>query len=303
MCSHLKLHYMESEYGLTELAHLGIDADLLLPLEVDDDFITEDEVLPQPSGRLSLVAGLNALTAINKTWMDSAITTPSTPLHCHYSDAASDSGTRLGTCECGREVHLAGPLAVARKRLRRLERCLDDLPPELAVEASSDCSRNRPQVSAILQSQYDLMRANVHVTHLWAQNHMLELIIALSAERMHGDELVQVKEHCFESQKIVARKMLSFLNTVPKFDLLPNGLVLVSLSLNHSIVTTYSCVSQNIKIRSVGASLLQERPPSVATNDNETDDLVQSFANLLAILDAEHGASAWVISPIENFAY
>jgi hypothetical protein len=230
LCSHLKLHYMESEYGLTELAHLGSDADLLLPLEVDDDFITEDEVLPQAPGRLSLVAGLNALTAINKTWMDSAITTPSTPLHCHYSDATSDSGNRLGTCECGREVHLAGPLAVARKRLRRLERCLDNLPQELAAEAFSESSRNRPQVSAILQSQYDLMRANVHVTHLWAQNHLLELIIALSAESMHGDDSMQVKEHCFESQKIVARKMLSFLNTVPKFDLLPNGLVLVSSS-------------------------------------------------------------------------
>jgi hypothetical protein len=231
ICSHLKLHYMQSEYGLTELAHLGNDADLLLPLEVDDDFITEDEVLPQPADRLALVAGLNALTAINKTWMDSAITTPSTPLHCHYSEAASDSGNRLGTCECGREVRLAGPLAVAHNRLRRLGHCLDNLPPELALEASGNPSRYQSSVSAVLQSQYDLMRANVHVTHLWAQNHLLELIIALSAERMHGDELVQAKEHCFKSQKIIARKMLSFLNTLPKFDLLPNGLVLVSFSL------------------------------------------------------------------------
>lgn len=52
--SHLKLHYIQSDYGLTELAHLGNDADLLLPLEVDDHLITEDEVLSQPAERLSL---------------------------------------------------------------------------------------------------------------------------------------------------------------------------------------------------------------------------------------------------------
>ena len=226
--SHLKLHYMQSEYGLTELAHLGSDAGLLLPLEVDDHLITEDEVLPQPAGRLSLVAGLNALTAINKTWMDSAITTPHPPLHCHYSGIAVDSGDRLGTCECGREVHLAGPLVVARERLRRLERCLDDIPSELALEPASNTWRKQPPVSALLQSQYDTMRANVHVTHLWAQNHLLELIVGLSAERMHGSDLMQVKEQCFESQKIIARKLLSFLNTLPRFDILPNGQVLVS---------------------------------------------------------------------------
>ena len=226
--SHLKLHYIQSEYGLTELAHLGSDAGLLLPLEVDDHLITADEVLPQPAECLSLVAGLNALTAINKTWMDSAITTPHPPLDCHYSEAVADSGDRLGTCECGREVHLAGPLVVVRERLRRLERCLDDLPSELAAEPASNIWRKQPPVSPLRQSQYDTMRANVHVTHLWAQNHLLELIIALSAERMHGSELTQVREQCFESQKIVARKLLRFLNTLPKFDLLPNGQVLVS---------------------------------------------------------------------------
>ena len=219
---------MQSEYGLTELAHLGSDAGLLLPLEVDDHFISKDEVLPQPADCLSLVAGLNALTAINKTWMDSAITTPHSPLHCHYSEAVADFGDRLGSCECGRAVHLAGPLVIARERLRRLERCLDDIPPELAAEPARNTWEHRPPVSALRQSQYDTMRANVHVTHLWAQNHLLELIVALSAERMHGSELAQVREQCFESQKIIARKLLSFLNTLPKFDLFPNGQVLVS---------------------------------------------------------------------------
>ena len=219
---------MQSEYGLTELAHLGSDAELLLPLEVDDEFITEDEVLTQPADRLSLVAGLNALTAINKTWMDSAITALPIPIQCHYSETAPDSGSRLGTCECGREVRTAGPLAVARQRLHRLERCLDDLPSELTAGSPSYPSRDQPPISAILQSQYDMMRANVHVTHLWAQNHLVELIYALSAERMHGSDLLQVREHCFESQKVIARKLLSVLSTLPKFDLLPNGLVLVS---------------------------------------------------------------------------
>jgi len=219
---------MQSEYGLTELAHLGYDAGLLLPLEVDDHWITENEVLPQPRNQLSLVAGLNALTAINKTWMDSAITTPHPPLHCHYSNIEADSGGRLGTCECGREVHLAGPLEVARERLRRLERCLDDLPPELALEPENNTWRKQPPIPAVLQSQYDTLRANVHVTHMWAQNHLYELIVALSAERMHGSEIVRVREQCFESQRTIARKLLSFLNILPKFDLFPNGLVLVS---------------------------------------------------------------------------
>ena len=115
-----------------------------------------------------------------------------------------------------------------RERLRRLERCLDDLPSELAAEPASDTWKKQQPVSALLQSQYDTMRANVHITHLWAQNHLLELIIALSEERMHGSGLAQVREQCFQSQKIIACKLLKFLNTFPKFDLLPNGQVLVS---------------------------------------------------------------------------
>lgn len=236
--------------------------------------------------------------------MDSAITTPHPPLDCHYSEAVADSGDRLGTCECGRDVHLAGPLVVVRERLRRLERCLDDLPSELAAEPASNIWRKQPPVSPLRQSQYDTMRANVHVTQLWAQNHLLELIIALSAERMHGSELTQVREQCFESQKIVARKLLRFLNTLPKFDLLPNGQVLVSPEAD-TLRSDYTLIiPQIIKIRSVGASLLQERPPSVAATNNEMDDLAQSFAKLLAELDAQHGPTkSWAVSPVENFAY
>jgi hypothetical protein len=49
---------------------------------------------------------------------------------------------------------------------------------------------------------------------------------------------------------------------------------------------------------------LQERPPSVAATNNEMDDLAQSFAKLLAELDAEHGPTkSWAVSPVENFAY
>lgn len=229
VCSHFKLHYMQTETVHTELTHLGDDADLLLPLEVDDHLITEEEVISQPEDRLSLVAGLNALTAINRTWMDSPTTTPASWLQFHQSNEATpDPGKRMGTCECGRHVSLSGPLAVTRERLRRLERCLDDLPPELAAEVLDNTSTRQPAISALLQSQYDAMRANVHVTHLWAQNHLIELIVALSANQMSESELLLVKEHCFELQKVVARKLLRFLNTLPKLDLLPNGLVLVS---------------------------------------------------------------------------
>ena len=61
---------------------------------------------------------------------------------------------------------------------------------------------------------------------------------------------------------------------------------------------------QIIKIRSVGASFLQERPPSVAATNNHIDELAQSFAKLLAELDAHHGPTkSWAVSPVENFAY
>jgi hypothetical protein len=227
--SHLKLHYMQTEYMHMELAHLGSGSDSLSPLEVDDEFITKDAIHPQPADRLSLVAGLNALTSINKTWMESnATTSAKSPRSFQSSDAATDPGKRLGTCECGREVSLVGPLAVAHERLHRLEHCLDDMPPELAAERDSHVLDRLRTLPALLQSQYETMRANVHVTHLWAQNSLVELIIALSENDMHSSAFLETKKHCLRFQEDLARRLLKFLDTLPKFNLLPNGLAMVS---------------------------------------------------------------------------
>jgi hypothetical protein len=220
---------MQTEYMHMELAHLGSGSDSLSPLEVDDEFITKDEIHPQPTDRLSLVAGLNALTAINKTWMESnATTSAKSPRSFQSSDATTDPGKRLGTCECGREVSLVGPLAVAHERLHRLEHCLDEMPPELAAERDSHILDRLQTLPALLQSQYETMRANVHVTHLWAQNSLVELIIALSENDMHSSAFLETKKHCLRFQEDLARRLLKFLDTLPKFNLLPNGLAMVT---------------------------------------------------------------------------
>lgn len=224
----MKLYYMETEYMHTELTHLENDADLLRPLEVDDEYITVDEVFPQPAGEMSLVAGLNALSAMNRTWMEPIVDIPLTAAHCHQPNeaVACEAGKRIGVCECGREVSLPGPIAIAYERLRRLERCLDHLPPELAVEPLPD---GRTTVTPLRQSQYDTLRSNIHVTHFWAQNILVEFILGLlSASELQGSALVEAKKRCSRMQAIIACKLLRFLDTLPKVDLLPNGLVLVS---------------------------------------------------------------------------
>lgn len=219
----------------TELTHLGFDADQLIPWVVDDEYITADEVYPQPTGSLSLVAGLNALTQVNRTWMDPVVGSSTTPLLCHQQNHADtgEAGKKLGNCECGREIHLPSPFAVAYERLHRLERSLDHLPPELAAEPISD---GCPATTSLRQSQYDTLRANIHVTHLWAQNIMIEFILGLSASNLHGSALLQAKECCSRMQENIACKLLRFLGTLPKVDLLPNGIVLVSDALYYTFV-------------------------------------------------------------------
>lgn len=228
--SHMKLYYMETEYMHTELTHLENDADLLQPLEVDDEYITVDEVFSQPVGEMPLVAGLNALTAMNRTWMEPVVDIPPTSAHRHQPNeaVACEAGKRIGACECGREVSLPGSIAVAYERLRRLERCLDHLPPELAAEPLPN---GHKPVTPLRQSQYDTLRSNIHVTHAWAQNILIEYTLGLlSASELHGSALLQAKERCSKMQAVIACKLLRFLDTLPKVDLLPNGLVLVSKS-------------------------------------------------------------------------
>jgi hypothetical protein len=249
--SHLKLHSMETELMHMELAHLGSKPDSLLPLEVDDEFITEDEVLPQPANRLSLVAGLNALTAINKTLMESNVTASAiSPQPYQSNDVGHESGRRLGTCQCGREVTLTGPLAAAHERLHKLERCLDDLPPELAAERGTGALDSQPEISALLQSQYETMRANLHVTHVWAQNSLVELIIALSENEIHASAFLETKKHCSRFQEDLARKLLKVLDTLPKVSLLPNGLTMVSEDSTSPLVVRFDIGDADMNRRS-----------------------------------------------------
>lgn len=211
-----------------ELAHLGSESSVLLPLDVDDEFITENEVHPQPTDRLSLTSGLNALTAINITWMESNATTSAKSSRSRQSvEATVGPGKHLGTCECGREVNLAGPLAITHERLHRLEHALDDLAPELAIERTKVTLDRLATFPTVLQSQYDTMRVNIHVTHLWAQNALVELIIALSENDLDSSAFLETKKHCLRFQEDIARRLLKFLDTLPKFNLLPNGFVMV----------------------------------------------------------------------------
>jgi hypothetical protein len=74
------------------------DAEHLIPLEIDDSYITAEQVQQQPVGKVSLVSGFNALIRIS-VCLVSIVRDYSLPV---LSFRTADAGHRddLGTCPC-----------------------------------------------------------------------------------------------------------------------------------------------------------------------------------------------------------
>lgn len=93
--------------------------------------------------------------------------------------------------------------------------------------------------SRVVQGQHEIMRANIHVTHLWLQSLLLEqvdvvvqegVISSNSGAAAGAEEVSASLKANWAEREDICRQMLHLLHSIPYVYLEPNGLYLVSLS-------------------------------------------------------------------------
>lgn len=88
----------------------------------------------------------------------------------------------------------------------------------------------------VVQGQHEIMRANIHVTHLWLQSLLLEQVDAVVQEKVIGsaggaagaEEVSASLKANWAEREDICRQMLHLLHSIPYVYLEPNGLHLVS---------------------------------------------------------------------------
>lgn len=201
--------------------------DNLLPLDVDDDLISEHKVSKQPEGRCSLTAGLNGMTAVNIHLMESH--PANAALSSHWTQIVNVQESQKTSCTCAEDFRHPDVVCVASEQLRRLEHCLDDLDEALSPSPQTPRIRSSSPSSELLNSQLDTITVNLHATHLWAQNILVERLRTSAESNLQGEALSLLDELCWRKQERIGRQLLDLLRTLPRANLLYNGLVLVSL--------------------------------------------------------------------------
>ncbi|PYH29225.1 beta-glucosidase [Aspergillus neoniger CBS 115656] len=152
---------------------LSINPEDLMPLEVDDEFIFENEVLMPPSQSPCLVTGF--IPHYKVFWAAIRSACPESP---------------AGPCPCVRARDPAVQISYIQDRLHNLRFLLDDIPPLLRPWQPSDteaiANGGSTGVTEMTQSHFASMRVNLHVTHLWLQ---ILLVDQLEAAQAHKSEL------------------------------------------------------------------------------------------------------------------
>lgn len=265
------------------------DADLLMPLDVDDEYITRDGIFLQPPGKTPLVAGFNILIRISNCLV-SIIRDHSLPL-VSCDETVVNARLVLGMCKCGRHVQPAAISELVQARLRKIKEVVSDLPAEFRKWPSSKHSASS---EAVLFSQYESMRANIHATHLWAQSVLLERFVTSTSWGNNTRSTSDV-ESIWELREHISRQLLHILTNVSQPNLEPNGYFIVGIYWRNSLNRLAHLFPQISKARQVAATLLNGPFREGDGVSSRAKVYIDGFAEVLARLDYayQHGHGVW----------
>lgn len=187
----------------------------LMPDEVDDEYIHENTVLPQPPGTISLVTGFN--------------------LNSLVFLAAYTSRELNAPCPCARAQDLQLQTQHLQQRLNELKYMLDDIPSALQPwvtvdEQESLVSGGEFQSQRVLYGQFASLRVNLHMTHLWLQNLLsTQLDGLLESQALDGCASVPTRDVklVWAEYEDLCRQSLSLLRGVSTVYIEPNGQAIV----------------------------------------------------------------------------
>lgn len=221
-----------------------------MPLEVDDEFIQESEILQPPSGLGCLMTGFN----INSRVFWTSIIAPTT-------GSEADSRYRGPTDHAANLKHL-------KDRLRELKYMLDDIPSSFRQYAS-----NLGEIDLgdhhLLESQITTLRSNVHVTHLWLQSTILDQIDAVVQNSPESSSSTPDAKDLWREREDICRQLLHILHSIPIANHEPNGCYLTH------------------KVRDCAAALLACPYQPEEESGRRAAQYLNDFTNILAKLDNE----------------
>ncbi|KAH0429953.1 hypothetical protein CcaCcLH18_08098 [Colletotrichum camelliae] len=251
-----------------------VNFEALMPLAVDDEQIFETRIVPSVPPLISpgtpCAAGAQEPPRPPQLTLTSAYN-----LHSRvFLKGLREAMTTVG-CECELRRGTAVRLVRLRDLLAELRYMLDDAPGPMRQWASSDSYEapvtprydggdSQPAVSSydspaadmqsrpvdhskIVQGQADIMRANLHVTHLWLQSILLEQIDVVLQESaigpnaaMGGEDVAAALKANWAEREDICRQLLHLLHSIPYVYLEPNGLYL-TYKVRDVAVTLLNC--------------------------------------------------------------
>lgn len=184
----------------------GLSAEAFLPVEVDDEYITTNCISLQPPDVSSTTIGFNTNCRI---YWDSVVPPYAIP------------GLTNSTSEAEKK------LLSFKARLQRVKYALKDDHSKLSQWGVAQHGDD----SDVLDSQWESMRANVHVGHLWLQSVLFENIVNLtqlmSANQSDFNILVH-NQMMWNEREDICRQLLHVLYNISHVNMEPNGNALVS---------------------------------------------------------------------------
>lgn len=203
-----------------------VDANELMPIELDDEYITGTFIGTQPLNQPSLTTGFNALNQINNAIV-SATKEDEIPL-CEGIGLELVPKECLGKCECGRSIRAVPLKRTLDLRLRKLKYLLDDLPSQLGTWKDQQVGTQDDELRYL---QYEILRANVHVTHIWAQSVLFERLVTLCNDS--ADETYSA-DRIWDFKEDLCRQLFYVADNISLEGLRANGMALVSMSSGES---------------------------------------------------------------------
>lgn len=192
-------------------------------LELDDEYIFVDDILPKEDQKTSLATGLKVLTHLyDLAWETRQL--------CRDMQVA-DSGTPASFTAQKRYLDLL------KAGFEKQKHALDNVPKEFDEWTISG---SQPQeTDPVLARQFEIMRANIRVTHLWLQSLIFEDIVSLSTKGMLSprDQVSEATVNLrslWNDRENICRQLPHVLYNISHDNLAPNGSSLVRFLLRQS---------------------------------------------------------------------
>ncbi|RKL36642.1 putative beta-glucosidase I [Fusarium proliferatum] len=262
----------------------------LEPLNIVDENITETGIVGQLPSTPSVGLPNNADSAEDAPFHSTTVfIMASRAFLLGMREAMVNDG-----CNCGFGRSPEERLSKLKDLLDQLRYILDGLPTHMRQWGpgdnyqpfdSSDRQQGAFTEAHVEHLQNESTRANLHVSHLWLQNFLLDKMdVALQEMKdREGDDAyitTQLKQN-WRDREDVARQLLHILHSIPHAYLEPNGLYLI------------------YKVRSVASSLLNCPFEMDRQLSRRVSEYIQEFTKVLSYLDRSEivntdGLRSWI---------